>query len=287
MNSVLYMSEVEKFLINILSSAGVSVTLAAAVVWLSRTWISERLKASIQHEYDQKLAAYNAELKSRGETQIEMLKTSVSREAERLRFATSSFGEGQRASIEKKLDGVDTLWKGVLSVRANIPPVMRFIDVFTEDEYRKAGNDPTFKKLAGELSVEKISEMFLDSRGAIERVRPYVGEYLWALFRTYQILITRVVLLLHLGRDDAQKLTWHQDGEIRNLLQSSLSQEELRKFDEAKVGKINWLQRKFEHKILAAMEYVISGKKFSEEALKQAEVMEAQVAVATKEYKII
>jgi hypothetical protein len=41
-------------LITILSSGALSTTL----VFLLRNWISERLKASIQHEYDQKLETH-------------------------------------------------------------------------------------------------------------------------------------------------------------------------------------------------------------------------------------
>lgn len=264
-----------QFLTSLLSSAGVSALLATAIVWLGRTYISENLKASIKHEYEQKLAVHNAEIKA-----------SIDREAEKIRFAASSFGEVQKAVIDRKLAGVDALWEGVLRLRHNVPPVVMIMDVMTEDEYGDAANYPDFKKLAGGLSAEKISELFTDSKGPVERERPYVGEYLWALFATYQNMVTRVILMLHLGVDDAEKLNWHQDSVILGLLRSSLSAGELQAFEHTKFGKFTWLQRTFELRILAAMERVISGKQFSEEALKQAEKMEAQVRLAEREQPI-
>ena len=42
---------IEEFITSIVSSALVS----GAVVWLSKAWISERLKNAIKNEYDQKL----------------------------------------------------------------------------------------------------------------------------------------------------------------------------------------------------------------------------------------
>jgi hypothetical protein len=42
-------------LLNVLSSAAVSTALAAMLIWLSREWISTRLKASIQNEYAEKV----------------------------------------------------------------------------------------------------------------------------------------------------------------------------------------------------------------------------------------
>ena len=40
----------------ILTSGAVS----ALLVWLTKTWISERLKHAIKHEYDEKLETYKA-----------------------------------------------------------------------------------------------------------------------------------------------------------------------------------------------------------------------------------
>lgn len=48
-------------------------------------------------------------------------------------------------------------------------------------------------------------------------------------------------------------------------------------FDQTRIGKVNWIQRKFEFKILAAMQVVISGEQFGDEALRQAMKMEEKV----------
>lgn len=54
----------ERFIINVLSSATISTLLAGALIWLLRNWISERLRNSIRHEYDQKIERYKAQLKA-------------------------------------------------------------------------------------------------------------------------------------------------------------------------------------------------------------------------------
>lgn len=164
-----------------------------------------------------------------------------------------------------------------MSARENIPAVMGFIDILTVDEYLSMGDHPDFKQLVGDLSHEKLAKIFKDNIGLLERVRPYVGEYLWAVFSTYQALITRVVFLIQLGEKDPKKLNWHQDGGIRQLLALSLTGQEVTEFEATKIGKIGWLQRNYEAKILQAMEKVISGQEFGEEALKQAQEMEAKI----------
>jgi len=60
-------------IVTILLSGGLS----AAVVFLLRNWISERMRASIQHEYDQKLETLKAQLKADSETTIEKVKAEL------------------------------------------------------------------------------------------------------------------------------------------------------------------------------------------------------------------
>lgn len=59
--------------VTILSSAGVS----ALVIWLSKAWISERLKNAIKNEYDQKLESHKAQLKAANDIELEKLRSSL------------------------------------------------------------------------------------------------------------------------------------------------------------------------------------------------------------------
>ncbi|MCX9133462.1 hypothetical protein OKS68_13365 [Aeromonas veronii] len=64
----------------------------AALVWLAKGWISERLKQSIQHEYAEKLESYKTELNSkiegiRHENQVSQLRTSLFFDHQRDAFA--------------------------------------------------------------------------------------------------------------------------------------------------------------------------------------------------------
>jgi hypothetical protein len=51
--------------------------LSAALVFLLRGWISQRLKSSIQHEYDQKLETHKAKLAAESEIAIEHLRSQL------------------------------------------------------------------------------------------------------------------------------------------------------------------------------------------------------------------
>jgi hypothetical protein len=62
------------FILTIITSASVS----ALLIWLAKSWISERLKNAIKAEYDQKLETHKAELKAESDVAIENLKSRLS-----------------------------------------------------------------------------------------------------------------------------------------------------------------------------------------------------------------
>ena len=63
--------------LTILTSLVASGLLSAALLWLTKNWISERLKNAIKHEYDEKLETHKAQLKSQSDVSIERLKSQL------------------------------------------------------------------------------------------------------------------------------------------------------------------------------------------------------------------
>jgi len=268
----------QDYILSILSSAAVSGALVVLIVWLSREWMSARLKGSIQHEYAQKLEAHKAQLKAENEVAFLELKTSVEREAALHAAAHASFSEGQKAAMERKLIAVDRLWKKVMDFRGGLPSILTFIDVLTVDEYKSAKDHPDFQKISSNLSPDKLASMYSDNDDPIENIRPYVGEYMWAVFFSYKAIMIRLLFLLHLGQVDAKKIEWHKDSGIRQLMEAVLTQKEIEEFDATSFGKISWLQRRLESKILAASAKVISGEEFGKDSLKQVRLIEQLAA---------
>lgn len=154
---------------------------------------------------------------------------------------------------------------------------MGFLDILTIDEYKSSKNNPSFQRLVGQISIEDLTTMFSDNVGSRERIRPYVGEYLWALLSTYQALIARVALLLHWGAKDEEKLNWYKDKGVLQLIRIFLNAKEFAEFEAVRVGKIGWLQSNLELKILSGIEAIISGRQIGDHALEQARVLEQKV----------
>lgn len=67
-----------EFILTVITSATVSSALVGLLLWLTKSWISERLKNAIKNEYDQKLETHKSQLKAQTDIEIEKLKSSLS-----------------------------------------------------------------------------------------------------------------------------------------------------------------------------------------------------------------
>ena len=65
------------FIVQIITSAAVSVSLSGLLLWLTKSWLSEHLKNAIKHEYDQKLETHKAQLKAQSDVELEKLRSQL------------------------------------------------------------------------------------------------------------------------------------------------------------------------------------------------------------------
>lgn len=271
-----------QFAVTLLTSVGVSALLSAALVWLARTWISERLRTSIQHEYDQKLASINAALKMQGDAAAARLKGEIEREADKLRLASQSFGEVQKAAIAKRLTAVEETWQTVLTLSDSVPDAVSYLDILLDNEYLEAPSKPTFQNALRRLDHIPIVTSAFDQSRKLSVLRPYTGEYLWALFATYQAVVLRITYLVDRSKEEPTKLRWFEDQLVLQHIESGLGNQALQEFKTLNFAKVSWVRDRFTHAILQAMERIVAGKETSDAAMKQAEQMEKQMREAKR-----
>jgi hypothetical protein len=66
------------FVANLAISGTAGAATAGLIIWLWKTWISEKIKGQIKHEYDSQIEILKARLKSEGDVEIEKLKSQLS-----------------------------------------------------------------------------------------------------------------------------------------------------------------------------------------------------------------
>jgi hypothetical protein len=99
-------------LIQLISSAGVSAALCGLILWITKSWISERLHQAIKNEYDQKLEAHKAELKAQSDVELEKLRSQLNISAIEHQISFSGL-YSKRADIIREIHNLltEVYWK--------------------------------------------------------------------------------------------------------------------------------------------------------------------------------
>lgn len=232
LNQYQFWQDYGSFIVNFFISSGA----AFAII---KFWLEARLKAAIDHEYSNK---------------IEILKSTLSKEITHQAVVYSSFSEGQKAAMERKLCAIDKLWKTLIQFREDLPLALSRMDILLVEEY--------LALLSDEMEIFRILDKDITSiMKDIDDVRPYVGELMWFLFFSYRRIFSRIAWLIKQAMDGKRdKIYWYKDTALRNVFDSILTKEEMLDFDGLKFQKIQFLKQKLESKIITEMHKVISGK---------------------------
>ena len=109
-----------------------------------------------------------------------------------------------------------------------------------------------------------------DVSAEVDIIRPFIGEYLYALFFAYRALISRISYIVMEGRDKGHISTWFADKGIGQLIATVMNNEEIEKFDDIPISKISYMRDLLEQKMLRHISKIITGESDSELSLEQA-----------------
>ena len=150
------------FAIDVLTSASVSVFLTAALVFLFKGLIGERMKGAIQHEYNEKLETAKAQLRATTETEIESFKAKLKAEAdvalEQLKSSLTIQAHERNVTVSGKLE------RRFEAISAIYSPLRTFIEAasFLVTPAQGPGSRPTPQERSDALvqAQEEFREAF-------------------------------------------------------------------------------------------------------------------------------
>ena len=102
-----------------------------------REWLVARIRSRIQHDFDADLESHKAQLSLQTQEAHLRLSNDLQAHTAFLDTVRSSFSEGQRSSMERKLVAVEKIWEEVLELRKLTLPTMTIVDLFRESGVRK------------------------------------------------------------------------------------------------------------------------------------------------------
>jgi hypothetical protein len=255
----------------VLSSLG-SAALVAAALWLGRTWIKERLTASIRVETERELAR---------------LKSDLDRASQRLKelalAGTSANAQVEGALLEHRITAVNKVWEAVLSWQT-VSAATMMVSVLTDDWLKKNASHPRTKSTFEQLLKNADHVNFMERQNETELVRPFLSEQIWALYAAYHSFLSarlaKASLLAIPGMDHAEALSRFNE---RDLVQKSAPPAILAIYDNNAYAGAEPYLRYLREEMLSQFREFLSGQRAGNLALQDAaKILHAAEDLAAK-----
>jgi hypothetical protein len=179
--------DIQDWLLSTLLSSAVSVFLVAVLAWLFKNLIKHRLKASVQHEFDEKLETLRADL-SKSEESFKADLRAKETEIDAIRSgALSGLASRQSLLDKRRLDAIEQLWASIGVLAPMKLAAMSMSCIKFDVSLKLASEDPQirdlFAKLPGNVDLRTFPQV------EVHKSRPFVSEIAWALFCSYQAIV--------------------------------------------------------------------------------------------------
>lgn len=260
---------------------GYTVVFGGLFWWIGNRRLQSLLvqeKGKIQKEVNKD----NAELLAKHQKELEELKARFTVEESVRQMLTGSFSNAQSQVFERRLNYIEELWKAIYVLRDSMPSFLTYVDIILENEYQEWINRTDIQEVFGDLSMEKITKMITSLTGDIEKVRPFVGEYLWSLYFVYRAFSFRLVVFIFMERQKGTPEYWKKDDVLKQILRSVLSESEFNCFISKEICSIQYVRTLMEGKFISQVEKIITGKSSIQEGIEQARTIMLSAQKATQ-----
>jgi hypothetical protein len=236
------------------------------VLWLLRSVISTRLRASVQLEFDQKLEEMRATLRKSDESFKADLRAKEAQIAALRSGAMSALASRQAALDKRRIEAVDQLWSAftALAPAKAVSAYMLLID------FQAAAKEAECNAKARDLfaSMGGVSDFREFSYREAAKARPFVSQLAWALFTAYQTIVAVAAIRLESLKAGLNTDFVDKDA-VTKLITAALPHhaEYIAKND---VRVCHYLLDELESRLLEELQKLLSGVESDKESIEQA-----------------
>lgn len=230
--------------------------LVTILIFLSKNWVSERLRQSIGFEYARSLEEFKAVIANYQSIQA---------------TAITSLTTIHLAGHTRRLAAIETLWSETIRLRQRTPLYASRADILVAHEFESAfAEDGAYAAAIQQVSrYDEVTDL-LGDRTEVEVARAFCGEYLFALFFAYRAFTGRVAALLRDGFEKKRVKCWHDDRHLQHLVRTVLSPDEVQEIEALPVMRLRSTQAVIERKMVQHITDVLSGKAAADSNLLEA-----------------
>lgn len=264
-------------ILNFLSTSISSALLVGTVIWLSRTWIKERLTASIHLETEGELTRLRADLDSANQRIRDL--SSV---------ASSANQHVESSLLNHRIAATQLIWATIQNWQ-KVTTATMMISAIPDDWLKRHASDRKTKEMFDDLLGNIDLQAFLENQNKSLLVRPFLPESTWALyFALHSFEINRIskVMLLRISGIDHYEIISRMNA--INLVTKSAPPEILATYkNDSFAGSEPYLHY-LREEILRELRDMLSGHRASTQALQNAsEILKAAEALSFSTAKAV
>jgi hypothetical protein len=244
-------------------------TVSSLIIYLAKSWITERLKHAIAHEYAQKLEAHRATLKSDYDVQLERLRAENAKQLAIEASARSSLSDAYKAAHERRLAAVERAWAFMLSIRSITPSYIPISDLLSDEEQKNLPKIATFRTLSKNAQADPLEDRLARASEGLDEIRLFVGDRIYTLVFVYRALHGRIELLIQESLEKGHFDPWWKDSFVYQVLPLVLSQTKIEELQNSRF-RFDRLRSLLETKLLQECQPILSGEAAAHFSLKQA-----------------
>jgi hypothetical protein len=252
---------------------------SSLIIYLAKSWITERLKHAIAHEYAQKLEAHRAALKSDYDVQLERLRAENAKQLAIETSARLSLSDAYKAAHERRLTAIERAWAIILKIHSVTPPCIPLSDLLTDEEQKNLPKSANFRSLIISSQADPLDKRLSRASEGMDEIRLFVGDRIYMLLFVYRAFHGRLEFLMQQSLDKGHLDPWWKDSFVYQVLPLVLSRDEIEELQHGR-HRFDRLRSMLEVKFLQECQPILSGEAAAHFSLKQAMAIQEAVRAA-------
>jgi hypothetical protein len=249
----------------------ISISSSGVVTLLVRTFFTEKIKSSIQNDYNVK---------------IENLRNELQNKSSILQSVLSSQVQTYQGGHEERISAIKEFWNKYLELRNNLSKISEVDEILTESEFNERYGESTEDIDDFEQSMRDFHRTMNELSGdQVEKTRPFLSENLWANFILLKTFQGRLRYLYTPIKNKKIK-HWKTDGALTSLIKRGLTEEEFEYIQRIDRGSIKYVKFFIEQKVLSEIQKIVTGQIAADntfkQAIKLAELQELPISAVSK-----
>lgn len=229
------------------------------LVKLLRDSITEKVKLSLKHDYDERIEKFKDDLTSNQTILNNIL---------------SSSSSSYQAYQAERIKAIKKFWENYLLIRESISMVRSLDSFILKEEFGDLYNPKWNGTNTVEIQLQSIdlSRLSILSKyqNDIESVRPYLNESIWIKTLFLVTFVGRIQYLYKIGTTSKSVEHFMNDKALLNLLKDHLKSEEFKYISGLKFNIINSVQSFVEQTILFNIQEILKGSEHTDNTFTKA-----------------